>query len=158
MTDNPFRSPSSDDNPYAERAFSPSEQNRVHAQAQVNGPAMALMIVSGIFIGLILVGMIVTIAMLVSGAAAQLDQNGPISRESIMGIRVGFGILLIIVNGFIFMAAMKMKSLEGYTQARVASILALVPCIGPCYILGIPFGIWALVVLGKPEIRDAFRS
>jgi hypothetical protein len=34
--------------------------------------------------------------------------------------------------------------------------MALIPCLGPCYILGIPAGIWALVVLARPEVREAF--
>jgi len=40
----------------------------------------------------------------------------------------------------------------------VASILAMVPCISPCCLLGIPIGIWALVVLMKPEVQQAFVS
>jgi predicted Zn finger-like uncharacterized protein len=37
-----------------------------------------------------------------------------------------------------------------------ACILAMIPCVN-CCILGLPFGIWGLVVLNKPEVKDAFR-
>jgi hypothetical protein len=40
----------------------------------------------------------------------------------------------------------------------VTSIVAMVPCLGPCCIVGIPIGIWALVVLMKPEVKAAFTS
>jgi hypothetical protein len=39
-----------------------------------------------------------------------------------------------------------------------ASIIAIIPCFGPCCCLGIPVGIWALVVINKPEVKSAFRG
>jgi hypothetical protein len=38
-----------------------------------------------------------------------------------------------------------------------AAILALVPCTSPCCLAGIPAGIWALVVLAKPEVKAGFH-
>ena len=52
---------------------------------------------------------------------------------------------------------MKMKKLESYGWAMTASILALAPCISPCCLVGLPIGIWALVVLAKPEVKSAFH-
>ena len=37
-----------------------------------------------------------------------------------------------------------------------ASILAVVPCVSPCCLVGLPIGIWALVVLSKPEVKSQF--
>ena len=51
-----------------------------------------------------------------------------------------------------------MRSLEKRTMAVVASIVAMIPCIGPCCLIGIPIGIWSLVVLMKPEVQQAFVS
>ena len=48
------------------------------------------------------------------------------------------------------------KKLESYTFAIIATIIAMVPCISPCCIVGLPIGIWALVVLNKPEVKGAF--
>ena len=39
-----------------------------------------------------------------------------------------------------------------------ASILAVIPCLSPCFILGIPFGIWALVVINQADVKEAFHS
>jgi hypothetical protein len=51
---------------------------------------------------------------------------------------------------------MKMQKLENHQLAFTASILAMIPCVSPCCFLGLPFGIWALVVLNKPEVKSQF--
>ena len=38
-----------------------------------------------------------------------------------------------------------------------ASILAMIPCLSPCCLIGLPIGIWALVILMKPEVKAAFK-
>jgi hypothetical protein len=50
-----------------------------------------------------------------------------------------------------------MRKLESFGLCMTASILAMIPCLSPCCILGLPFGIWALVVLNKPEVKSAFQ-
>jgi hypothetical protein len=37
----------------------------------------------------------------------------------------------------------------------VASVVAMLPC-QCCCLFGLPFGIWALVVLNKPEVKSHF--
>jgi len=63
----------------------------------------------------------------------------------------------LVVSGVIFFGAMKMKSLENYGLAMAASIIAMIPCFSPCCLLGLPIGIWALVVLTKPDVKSAFH-
>jgi hypothetical protein len=58
---------------------------------------------------------------------------------------------LIIVIG-----AIKMLRLEAYGFALAVSVLAVIPCTSPCILPGIPIGIWALVVLNRPEVKEAF--
>jgi hypothetical protein len=36
-----------------------------------------------------------------------------------------------------------------------AAIMAMIPC-NCCCLLGLPFGIWALVMLMKPEVKSQF--
>lgn len=59
------------------------------------------------------------------------------------------GLLVII-------AAFRMKRLTGRTLAILASILAMLPCISPCCFLGLPVGIWSLMILLDPDVRAAF--
>ncbi|WP_240360408.1 hypothetical protein [Pyxidicoccus caerfyrddinensis] len=72
------------------------------------------------------------------------------------GGRLVFTVPYVILNGLIFLGALKMRGLQSYGLAMTAGILALIPCCGPCGCFGIPLGIWALVVLRKPEVRAAF--
>jgi hypothetical protein len=37
------------------------------------------------------------------------------------------------------------------------AIMALIPLMAYCYLLSLPFGIWAIVVLRRPDVRDAFE-
>jgi hypothetical protein len=65
------------------------------------------------------------------------------------------GIILSIV---VLIGAIKMKGLENYGFAMAASIIALIPCVSPCCLLGIPFGIWSLVVLSDPIVKSSFKN
>ena len=43
------------------------------------------------------------------------------------------------------------------TMMNWAAIVAMIPRISPCCLLGLPFGIWALVVLSNGTVKAAFR-
>jgi len=68
-----------------------------------------------------------------------------------------WGAAIVVANVVVLAGAIQMTRLRSFGLARTAAILAIIPCIGPCYLLGIPFGIWALVVLHDPAIRHSFR-
>jgi hypothetical protein len=65
---------------------------------------------------------------------------------------VSFVTCLLVIYG-----ALKMQRLESYAWAMTSSIISLIPCVTCCCCLGIPFGVWALIVLNRAEIRAAFR-
>lgn len=46
---------------------------------------------------------------------------------------------------------------KNYGFSVVAVVLSSIPCFGPCCCLGMIPGIWALVILFKPEIRAGFQ-
>jgi hypothetical protein len=64
--------------------------------------------------------------------------------------------LALSPNIFVFFAAIWMLNLRGRTPAIVASVLAML--LSPGNIIGLPMGIWALVVLNRREVRDAFTA
>jgi len=70
---------------------------------------------------------------------------------------LGSAFVGILVALFIIYVALKMKELKQWGLCVAASILAMIPCISPCCIIGLPIGIWCLVVLMKPEIKNAFQ-
>lgn len=68
------------------------------------------------------------------------------------------GIIGLAFAVFILYGAFKMKNLESYTISMIAVIIAMIPCFSPCCFLGLPFGIWALVVLLDKDVKACFKS
>jgi hypothetical protein len=66
-------------------------------------------------------------------------------------IAVGLAVSLFVIYG-----GMQMLKLRSFGIVLAAAILTLLPCVGPCCCVGIPIGIWALVVISKPEVKAAF--
>jgi len=64
-----------------------------------------------------------------------------------------FGLTMSVL---VLIGAVKLQSLKSREFAFAAAILAMIPCLTPCCILGLPFGIWTLVVLNKPEVKSQF--
>lgn len=64
----------------------------------------------------------------------------------------------MIVAIFTILAANKMKKFQGHTGAMVFSVLACIPCLSGCCVLGLPIGIWSIIVLVNAEVKAAFTS
>jgi hypothetical protein len=125
---------------------------------QVSGPATGLMITA--ILGF--VAQVLGIIMNVFGFALTQGLGGVQGPEAYLNFFSGtmgllFNVIGIGIAVVVLMGALKMKRLESHGFSMVASILALVPCISPCCLIGIPMGIWSLVVLLRPEVKGAFR-
>jgi len=131
------------------------------AAQMVSGPAIGLMVTAGLGALAQLASMAMNIlgaGVGMAGAAAD-QQAGPAWAHAMSGgLGVVFNVIGLIMSVVIFMGAMKMKKLEGYNFALTATIIAMVPCISPCCLVGLPIGIWALVILMKPEVKSAFQT
>jgi hypothetical protein len=55
------------------------------------------------------------------------------------------------------LGAVNMLRMKSYLWAMVTAILAMVPMLGPCYLLAIPFGLRAFLTLRKLEVKVAFE-
>jgi hypothetical protein len=53
------------------------------------------------------------------------------------------------------LGAVLMLRLRCYPLAATTSILAMIP-LSPAFFISLPVGIWACIVLGKPEVTEAF--
>jgi len=126
------------------------------AAEQVNGPAIGLIVVA------VLGGLAQIAALIMNLAGASFMAGSRVPQEAWANmfsgtIGVVSSIIGILVSGLIFLGATKMKKLESYGLAMAATIIAMIPCFSPCCLLGLPIGIWALVVLLKPEVKSAFH-
>ena len=126
----------------------------------VKGPAIGLKATAILGLFLVVVGLVVNILTL-SGFHFGLQQMyDPQMQKFFNSLGGGLGIVQNIIGGIVgvivLLGAAKMQKLQNYQFALTASIVAMVPCISPCCVFGLPFGIWALVVLNKPEVKSQF--
>lgn len=127
-------------------------------RSDVQGPAISLMAVSLIAVICGTAALVADVYLIVSGAVAKLEamNEGPISEYTQITVRTIWGAVLVIASSFVLYGAVQMRRLRSFGTARAAAIVAMIPLLGPCCILGIPFGIWAFVVLVRPGVRKSF--
>jgi hypothetical protein len=142
-------------------ASGPGAASGSNAAQLVAGPAIGLIVVAAL-------GCIVDLVSLAKhlgfSALAANQPDGPLRQMPWLAFAFSgaIGVLSAVVGillcGLILFGALKMKKLENYGVAMAASIVALLPCsVSVCCVVGLPIGIWALVVLSKPEVKDAFH-
>jgi LSD1 subclass zinc finger protein len=135
-------------------------QGTAAAASAVAGPAIALMIVGGIVISLSILRLVLNMNLLdvrsLTAAANPKRMAGPQQADSVAG-RVGGSLFGICYGGIIMTGAMKMKSLSNHGYAMTSCIVAMLPC-SLCCLLGLPFGIWGLIVLNRPEVAAQFTQ
>jgi hypothetical protein len=128
-------------------------------KGMVMGPAVALLAVAAM-------DLVMTVFGLVMGATGfggpmTFPGGAPPELEEWMEYLTGpagmaLNLIGILVNALIIWAGVRMMSLRNYGVCMAAAILAVVPCTAPCCCLGIAAGIWALVVLSRSEVKQAF--
>ncbi len=140
--------------------------SREGALSAVKGPAIAL-IVNAILNLLLGLSSMVKLTVMRSSIDEMLSRppfNDPqIQSQMQTWMHMIYGPLGLLstalglaVSVLILIGAMRMQGLRNYTLAYVCAILAMIPCVTPCCLLGLGFGIWAVVVLNRPEIKAQF--
>lgn len=133
------------------------------AEKQVLGPSIGLMVLGGLF----------CIYYLFSGVSAffmdwstykfpgEIPPGGEAQMEAILewfqkyGGTIGAGMyfVLALLNGLVAFGGLQMNRLRMPTLCWIASIL-VIPSSTCCCCIGIPIGIWAMVVLSRSEVRS----
>ncbi|MEN6407080.1 MAG: polysaccharide biosynthesis/export family protein [Thermoguttaceae bacterium] len=117
------------------------------ARRQVHGPAIGLLI-TGILNWVVLTGITI----------GRVSFWYPDHPSHMLGM---YHILIVVMAAFLcgivmILAALKMQRLQAYGLAITASILAIL--ISPSNLIGLPIGIWALVVLSDLSVKRAFEE
>lgn len=91
---------------------------------------------------------------------AQESAHNDVPRQPVWFLTViGAALLLTTVPSLLIVAGgWQMFRLETYGLALIAAILSLIPICTLGWLLGLPMGIWALTVLSRREVREAFGS
>jgi hypothetical protein len=147
--------------PMAAPASAPMDPaSREMALRDIKGPAIALIVIASIGVALYLLSVLLHLM----GFHRELPPNippewRPMLERMLQSNQGTSGMLLALmslaVNGFVLLGALKMLRLESHSLAFAACIVALLPCSCCCF-FGIPFGIWGLIVMNKPEVKSQF--
>jgi DNA-directed RNA polymerase subunit RPC12/RpoP len=156
--ENPYRSPSgyTFQGPYGV----PISDVQAYAASRLAGPATGLIVIGSIALALQVLGLLAILAGLSLGPEGMKGRGANEMVELLStGIPgavaqlVGCALSLLVVLG-----AIRMKRLESHGFATASAVIAMIPCISPCCVLGFPFGLWALIVLQDGHVRTAFRG
>lgn len=129
------------------------------AQQNLKIPAIGLIVVGvlNILFGLyFLLSLIIVLYGGVSYKGFNTEQEKFIFNVGLYGI-IAVGILSLLVAPLVIYGALKMMRGEKTGAAKRAAIFAMLPFTSVLFILGIPFGIWALVNLKKLTNEDENR-
>ena len=137
-----------------------AEERALRARHAVKIPAIGLMVLSAIGV----LGLFILPIYMWEVFRMQNTYAGTITPNTYASMWPAL-FLFGALNGFILGVAGNMMRLRGYTAAVCAAILAIVLSLGcfftpspfiPAGLLEMAFGIWALVVLNRPEVKLAF--
>ncbi len=135
-------------------AWEEAEPASRRAQGQVMAPAVILLVIA-------VIGLLANLA-----AAAVFAATPERLEEAFKGTglqpppattAVIFYLVFAALNLVILLACVQMLRLRTYGFALAGIFLSMINCPTYCCVIGLPIGIWALVVLLRPEVRDAFR-
>lgn len=157
---NPYQAPQA--NPYGGPTghYGGPGNHGNHAAEKLKLPAIALLIIGGIG----LLGSAGYVAVNTFGLF--LNPNvlkPPANQAEAVGFWIGaigvyvYFFLHIISQILVMIGGNCMLKQKSYRWAMVGAVLAVVPLLSPCCILGMPFGIWALVVLSDSQVSQSFR-
>ena len=126
---------------------------RQRAAEAVRPAAIALTIAGGVGLFYAIVNGLLVLG---GNKFARLGPAGNAAHDAGQQIGIVCGIGLTFLWGIIVpYAGIMMMNLRSYSSVMIGVIFAMLPCNAGC-LLGLPFGIWALVVLNRPEVKRAF--
>ncbi|HEU6448816.1 MAG TPA: DUF4339 domain-containing protein [Verrucomicrobiae bacterium] len=142
-------------------AFATGAVPREQALRMVKGPAIALVVTAIIGLLCVAIGFVINISALMGHPLVPQQQLPDQQMQKFFnsfggGVGIIQDVIGAVVGVIVLIGAGKMQRLESFQFAMTAAIVAMIPCISPCCFLGLPFGIWALTVLNKPEVKSNF--
>ena len=154
---NPYAS-SNYASPYSSVAYSaPERTQRESAPGSLVAAAMALIAVAGL--GLVLSGF----SFAMSFGEADVDFAAPpmvqdMQRGAVGPVATGIQGGFVMLNLFIIVCAVQMMRLQNWGLCVTGSVLAMLNIGSCCCVVGLPVGIWSLMILMSPEVMTIFSA
>ena len=144
----------------------PAPQGQI-AEA-VRAPAIALLVYGIIGIANALLGVVGSFfgASINAWMFERLEKEGVVVPSFVSAAGRAAGLLVNLLSNFfalalaglITYAGLRMPKLRDHGICMAGAIAALLPCGGCCCLIGMPIGIWALIVLNRADVRASFQS
>ncbi len=134
------------ENPFDALASLDDESPEERAKRLVFQPATALIVLSSIHAVFDTIGLVNCVFLVI--------QRHPFSTPEVINyihFAMHFSSMIVISIG-----GAQLGYLKSRRWARVGALLACVAMLTPCLILGVPFGIWSLMLLGDERIGAAW--
>ena len=147
-------------NPYSSPQFNPGNQNM---QSSVKGKVLAPAIFLTVVGSLGILFSIFNCATAMIGEPPPIDPNAPeflreMQKNAHGPVAVVIQGIFVVVNAVIIFGAVQMMRFQMWPLGLAASILAMVNIGTCCCILGLPGGIWSLVILLQADVKQAFGA
>lgn len=119
---------------------------------RVSAPAIGLMVAGGLSAAFMICFMLFVA---VAGVAAVAD---PEMAEALpgVGVLVAVSVVKLLLDILTIIAGNQMRQLRSWTLSMSGAVVALLPCF--CCFLGLPMGIWAIIVLIDQDVKRSFVS
>ncbi|SIN92195.1 hypothetical protein SAMN05444166_1623 [Singulisphaera sp. GP187] len=95
---------------------------------------------------------------IVGDVPKMLRDEGPERGGELIAANIVANGLLLGIHASVLYGALQMLEGRSYANAMTAAIVSLIPFCSPVVLLGLPFGIWALLVLRRDDVKEAFRG
>lgn len=134
---------------------------------KVMGPAIALIVlgilgvfltIPGFFVGFIDPRLLEQMDLPIDSRAR--DQMNEAFQKAIEGSSIVMSLVFVVVNVFITWAGVRMLSMKSWTAAVIANVVVMIACLFQCCCcpIGLPIGVWGLVVLFDGNVKQAFEA
>jgi tRNA A-37 threonylcarbamoyl transferase component Bud32 len=137
---------------------SPAPGRPAVAREQAAELELALHQVRGPATGLLVAGALTPLAWALNLLVLFIDPVWSHDQPSRAWVVFCLGVVLfgLVPAAIVVAGALRMRRCESYELAWIAVITALIPLAGPAWLLSLPMGLWALLVLCKPRVRAGF--
>ncbi len=147
----------------------------MYATGRVGAPATFLKWLAGAGVTMQALGLVRKIIYIALGVSSNPFEGADTSRmsadelelfqkmaavaEYFDGAVLIIGMIGVAIGVVIYVGACHMQRLDSLGLARLAAVLAIIPCTSPCCMcLSMPVGVWALVVLCDRRVAAEFNS
>jgi hypothetical protein len=155
---NPYASPGFPSPGFPVQGQGPHALTREQARSKLIVPAIGLIAVSGILI------LLFTLDAVLFAAGGGFNGGFPgltPQASSILtpGFFIGVMVFAALANAFTLVCAVQLLRVRMWGLAFAGAIVSALPLTSSaCCLLTLPFAIWAIVVMLKPEVRAAFSA